>query len=76
MNKEIKSKKNEKLKQNGLEKRKKWKNKSNMDSQKLCEQKLKKKYRCSSDDSIILLLQFRVLNSFDCIDLSDGIIKL
>ncbi len=35
----------------------------------------KKKYRSSSDDSIMLLLQFRVLSSFDCIDLSDGIIK-
>lgn len=59
-----------------MEKRKKWKNKSHMDSQKLCEYKLKKKkYRSSSDGSIILLLQFRVLSSFDCIDLSDGIIK-
>jgi hypothetical protein len=29
----------------------------------------------SLDDSIILLLQFRVLNSFNYIDLSDGIIK-
>lgn len=36
-------KKNEKFKENGLEKRKKWKNKSHMDSQKLCEYKLKKK---------------------------------
>lgn len=74
MSKQIQSrKKNKNL--NGLEKTKKWKKKSHMDSQKLCEQKLKKKYGSSSNDSIILLLQFRVLSSFDCIDLSDVIIK-
>lgn len=35
----------------------------------------KKKYRSSSDDSIILLLQFGVLSYFDWVNLSDGIIK-
>lgn len=53
MNKEMKSrKKSEKFKENCLEKRKKWKNKSHMDSQKLCEQKLKKR-----NIEVVLMIQ-------------------
>jgi len=51
-------------------------NKSCMDSQKSCGSELKKRYRNVFDGSIIiLLLQFRVLSYFDCMNLSDGIIK-
>lgn len=77
MNKAMKSRKltNEELKK-GFGK-KKWKNKSRMDSQKSCGSELKKRYRSSFYGLILilLLLQFRVLSYFDWMNLSDGIIK-
>lgn len=78
MNKEIKSKKKRKIKIEWFGKKKEMEEQKSYGFTKIMwiETKKKKKYRCSSDDSIILLLQFRVLNSFDCIDLSNGIIKL
>jgi hypothetical protein len=46
--------KNEKFKENGLEKRKKWKNRSDMDSLKLCEKKLKKE---EGNVEVVLMIQ-------------------